>query len=183
MDVVSGLGAYRPEAYEFLREGLDYTVRRAHGSKASAVRKILGWLEAQHSNVNDLPTLLATGKLPSYLEEFIEQVGGVEEAAEQMNLHVDGEQLCYGLRDLATERWGLLAPSVLSHWGIRSTRDFGRMVFALVEQGLLAKQPEDDIRDFDDIFEFGEAFDRRYTIDLNRSEDEENDVDDECDDE
>lgn len=180
MEVTGGLSAYRPEAYEFLREGLDYTVRREHGDRASAVRKILSWLDAQQSTVNDLPTLLSRGKLPSFLVEFIEEVGSVEEAAEQMNLHVGGEELCYGLRDLALSRWGLMAPAVLAHWGIRSTRDFGRMVFALVEQGLLAKQPDDDIRDFDDVFDFEDVFDRSFRVDLNREPegDDAADVDD-----
>jgi uncharacterized repeat protein (TIGR04138 family) len=70
--------------------------------------------------------------------------------------------------DLALEQWGLLAPVVLRHWGIRSTKDFGRMVFALVDHGLLQKQPDDDIRDFENVYDFETAFVKSYKIDLSK---------------
>lgn len=72
--------------------------------------------------------------------------------------HVSGSDLCCGLRDLAVERWGPLARLVLSRWGIRSTRDFGEMVFLLVRIGMLGKQDSDQIEDFDDVYDFDEAF-------------------------
>ena len=72
--------------------------------------------------------------------------------------HVSGKQLSEGLRDLAIERFGVLAPAVLRNWGIESTMDFGRMVFALVERGLLSKTESDSIEDFRDAFDFAEAF-------------------------
>lgn len=76
--------------------------------------------------------------------------------------HISGAQLCEGLRQLASERWGLLAQSVLSRWNIRSTRDFGEMVFLLVEHDWLQKQPEDTIEDFDNVYDFREAFGRDF---------------------
>lgn len=166
VQLVRDLGGFRPEAFDFLREGLDYAVRRTHGNKARTVRKIIEWLQAHQSDLADLPELLAEGNIPRFLSDFIEEIGGLEEAAECMNLHVNGEDLCWGLRDLAHERWGLLAPSVLKHWGIRSTKDFGRMVFTLIDQGMLSKQPDDDIRDFDNVYDFNEAFDRCFKVDL-----------------
>ncbi|MBW7905392.1 MAG: hypothetical protein H3C42_07475 [Phycisphaerae bacterium] len=72
--------------------------------------------------------------------------------------HVTGQQLCEGLRDLAIQRWGLLARDVLASWGIHSTRDFGEMVFLLVRNELLGKQDSDRLEDFDDVFDFDEAF-------------------------
>jgi len=72
--------------------------------------------------------------------------------------HVSGGQLCEGLRDLAIERWGPLARTVLSGWNIRSTRDFGEMVFFLIELGLMGRQDSDRIEDFDDVFDFDQAF-------------------------
>ncbi|RIK67827.1 MAG: hypothetical protein DCC65_04965 [Planctomycetota bacterium] len=164
------LGGYRPEAYDFLREGLDYAVHKTHGPRARTVRKIVDWLHAHQSDLADLPQLLARGDIPGFLMKFIEEIGGLEEAAEFMNLHVDGEELCWALRDLAQERWGLLAPVVLRHWGIRSTRDFGRMVFTLIEQGMLSKQPHDELSDFDGVYDFKDAFDRCFVIDLSARE-------------
>ncbi len=79
--------------------------------------------------------------------------------------HVTGQQLCEGLRRLALETWGRLAPLVLASWNITRTRDFGEMVFLLVDMGLMGKQESDRIEDFDDVYSFHEAF-GRYEIPL-----------------
>jgi uncharacterized repeat protein (TIGR04138 family) len=72
--------------------------------------------------------------------------------------HVSGQQLCMGLRALALGHWGPLARAVLSSWNIRATRDFGEMVFLLIELGLMGKQDSDRIEDFDDVYDFEKAF-------------------------
>ena len=72
--------------------------------------------------------------------------------------HVSGQQLCEGLRELALERWGLLARTVLGQWNIHRTRDFGEMVFFLIEQGLMGRQESDVIEDFDSVYDFDQAF-------------------------
>jgi uncharacterized repeat protein (TIGR04138 family) len=72
--------------------------------------------------------------------------------------HVTGQELAWACRDLAREQFGLLAPHVLEHWGVTRTEDFGRIVFTLVEVGLLVTQPGDREQDFADVFDFGEAF-------------------------
>ncbi len=52
---------------------------------------------------------------------------------------------------------------VLEHWGITSTGDIGRMVFTLVDVGLLVTQPGDDAgSEFNDVFTFPEAFGGAY---------------------
>lgn len=76
--------------------------------------------------------------------------------------HISGRELAEGCRDLAIERWGLMARSVLEYWGIRATRDIGALVFALVECGVLVKQEEDSIDDFEDVFDFTRAFEDTY---------------------
>lgn len=78
--------------------------------------------------------------------------------------HVTGSQLCLALRDLARERWGMLARTVLRRWNIHSTRDIGEMVFLLVEHGFMRKTPQDSIEDFDDVFDFQRAFEQEYTF-------------------
>ena len=76
--------------------------------------------------------------------------------------HISGRELAEGCRDLAIERFGLMARSVLEYWGIRSTRDLGEIVFALVECGVLVKQDGDCVSDFEGVFCFNEAFERNY---------------------
>ena len=66
------------------------------------------------------------------------------------------------MRDLALDRFGLLARSVLAHWGIVCTEDVGDIVFALVEGGVLVKQDEDRIEDFRDVYDFEEVFESAY---------------------
>ena len=73
--------------------------------------------------------------------------------------HVSGQELCRGLRNYAVERYGLLARTVLSHWNVVRTSDFGRIVFAMVESQLMQKTEEDDLRDFDNVYDFASAFD------------------------
>jgi uncharacterized repeat protein (TIGR04138 family) len=72
--------------------------------------------------------------------------------------HVSGPQLCMGLRDYAINAYGMLALTVLSRWGIRSTGDFGRIVFAMIDAGLMRKSDEDTLEDFQNVFDFEEAF-------------------------
>ena len=76
--------------------------------------------------------------------------------------HITGREMATGCRDLALERYGPMARSVLDYWGIRSTRDFGEIVFALVELGILVKQDGDSLDDFEGIFCFAEAFEQNY---------------------
>ena len=49
-----------------------------------------------------------------------------------------------------------------SVWGIHETEDVGRVVFAMVEHGILTKQDEDRPEDFADLFDFEEAFELNY---------------------
>jgi uncharacterized repeat protein (TIGR04138 family) len=76
--------------------------------------------------------------------------------------HISGRELAEGVRDLAIDRFGPMARTVLEHWGIQSTADVGHLVFALVECGILIKQEEDDLADFADVFSFDEAFNQDY---------------------
>ncbi len=74
--------------------------------------------------------------------------------------HVSGQQLCMGLRDYAQQEYGLLARTVLESLAVRRTEDFGRIVFAMVEAGLMRKTDEDSLVDFEDVFDFDEVFGR-----------------------
>jgi uncharacterized repeat protein (TIGR04138 family) len=76
--------------------------------------------------------------------------------------HVTGAELAWACRDLARERFGLLARPVLQHWGVTRTDDLGRIVYTLVDVGLLVTQPGDSEEDFRDVFDFEPAFDDEY---------------------
>jgi len=72
--------------------------------------------------------------------------------------HVSGAQLSFGLRDYAIDQYGALAGRVLAHWGIKQTRDFGNIVFSMIEKKLLAKTEEDSPADFNAVYDFQSAF-------------------------
>jgi uncharacterized repeat protein (TIGR04138 family) len=76
--------------------------------------------------------------------------------------HISGRELTEGVRELALDRYGPMARTVLEHWGIHSTEDVGGVVFAMVEQGILIKQDGDQPEDFADVFDFEEAFEANY---------------------
>ncbi len=76
--------------------------------------------------------------------------------------HITGRELAEACRDLALQRYGLLARMVLEHWGVTSTADFGNIVFTLVDLGLLLSQATDTADDFEGVFDFKDAFDRDY---------------------
>ena len=76
--------------------------------------------------------------------------------------HISGAELAHACRDLALERYGVLARLVLEHWGIRQTEDIGDIVFALVDLGLLISQTHDSRDDFAGVYEFDQAFERDY---------------------
>jgi len=103
---------YRPEAYRFIYEALDFTVRRAGERR-----------------------------------------------------HVTGRELCDGIRRFALERFGMLAPEVFREWGVSRTDDFGEIVFALVENGLLGRTEQDSRTDFHNVFDFEQAFIDDFRID------------------
>ena len=110
--IVEEVGLYPMEAFEFVQQGLSYTVHKLHG------------------DVKD----------------------------EKQSRHVSGQDLCQGLREFALMNWGLLARTVLARWNVRRTLDFGRIVFALVDNGYMQKTEDDTIEDFRDVFDFKSAF-------------------------
>jgi uncharacterized repeat protein (TIGR04138 family) len=68
--------------------------------------------------------------------------------------HVTGAELCEFVRKLALRQYGLLAATVLNHWGVRSTADIGEIVYNLIAAGGLEKTSSDSRSDFDDVFDF-----------------------------
>ena len=81
--------------------------------------------------------------------------------------HVNGSDLCEGLRELALQQWGRLARTVLRRWNVTSTVDFGRIVFAMVEAGLMQTTEDDNLEDFRNVYDFRVAFETDYQIPCN----------------
>ena len=72
--------------------------------------------------------------------------------------HVAGPELLHGFRAFAIDQFGPLAYTVLTDWGLTRCRDFGEIVFKLIEYNVLSKTENDCLEDFADVFDFNEAF-------------------------
>jgi uncharacterized repeat protein (TIGR04138 family) len=84
------------------------------------------------------------------------------ENAEGVERHVTGQELLNGMRAHAVQQFGPLAGQVWRAWGIRDTLDWGRIVFLLVDEGMLNRQESDSIEDFRQGFDFDQAFVASY---------------------
>ena len=91
--------------------------------------------------------------------EFTVRDLGRDKEETQEKRHVSGQELARGIAAFAREQYGPMARSVLEHWGITKTDDFGGMVFALVKAGLMSKTEEDRIEDFSGVYDFDNEFD------------------------
>ena len=72
--------------------------------------------------------------------------------------HLSAAEFCWLLHDQALDLYGPQAGDILREWGIQSTQDFGRIVFALVDVGLINASEGDSPEQFDDVFEFDQVF-------------------------
>ncbi|MHC4476182.1 MAG: Minf_1886 family protein [Planctomycetota bacterium] len=72
--------------------------------------------------------------------------------------HVGGQLLCKGLQRLALKKWGRLALMVLNSWGVKSTSDFGEIVYLMIKNKWMSAQPTDTIDDFNDVYDFKTVF-------------------------
>lgn len=102
-------GRYKPEAFRFVMEALDYALSR--------------------------------------LDE---------------HRHITAAELLDGVAAYAKNRYGLLAHTVLAAWGIEKASDVGRIVYHLVEAGVLKKQESDKFEDFDSGFDLKAILEDNY---------------------
>jgi uncharacterized repeat protein (TIGR04138 family) len=82
----------------------------------------------------------------------------LKRGSQQAHRHVSGQELLHGLREFALKEYGPMSKAVLNEWGIKTTEDFGQVVFNLVSAGVLGKNETDSPNDFKNVFTFDEAF-------------------------
>ena len=95
----------------------------------------------------------------------MEEVEEEDEAAQTgPQKHLSGQDLCEAIRRYALLQYGYLAKTVLNSWGIKTTGDFGEIVFNLIGIGRMRKTDEDRREDFDGIYDFETAFHEDFEI-------------------
>jgi len=103
------------------------------------------------------------GRYSSAAIRFVyEGLGYTAKSVAQEPRHVSGQTLCKGLQKLAVEKWGRLAMLVLNTWGIKTTRDFGEIVFLMIKHKWMSAQPTDSIDDFNDVYDFKTVFKNEF---------------------
>lgn len=106
-----------------------------------------------------------------YTVERLNQRTSTGKGAGDGRRHITGQELAWGLRLFAWERWGLMARTVLKRWNITSTMDFGKVVYALIEGGVLARSPSDRLEDFRSVYDFS-TLESEYRTELPMAEGE-----------
>ncbi len=90
--------------------------------------------------------------------EFVLQALSFTQKEFKKDGHVSGQELLEGIRKFTLDQYGPMARTVLRHWGITRTSDFGNIVFNMIEDKLLAKTENDSHGDFDEVYDFETAF-------------------------
>ena len=81
--------------------------------------------------------------------------------------HVTGQELLEGIKKLGLEQYGIMTKTVFESWGVKNTKDFGQIVFNMVNAEVLSKTEEDKIENFDNVYDFTEVFEKNYKFNTN----------------
>ena len=92
-------------------------------------------------------------------EAYFFTIDALNRTAENMTVrrHLSGPELLREIVWLAHEKFGKMAVNVFDQWGISHTKDFGVIVYHLIDEGILSKTDDDDLKDFEDVFDLLEA--------------------------
>lgn len=101
-----------------------------------------------------------------------EPLEGAEDEEDEEERHVTGAELCRAIQLYAIDQYGMLSRPVLNHWGVKNTGDFGEIVFNLIDIGQMRKTDNDRREDFNDIYNFANAFDERVVFTLDDASEE-----------
>lgn len=142
---------FRMEAYQFVREALSYGQRFQQDEEDE--------LEEEDDEVEDDVEDLDL----EYFEEDEDLETWEEDEAES---HLTGQVLCQAIRQYATQQYGLLAKVVLNSWGLYTTSDFGEIVYNLISINMMKKSKTDRREDFDDQYDFEDAFVKNFDFQL-----------------
>jgi len=115
-------------------------------------------------NIDDIIELICLED-PRYHEdayEFLLEALRFTQKKFSCSHHVSGKELLEGVKELVMRRFGTMGLSVLRYWGIRTTEDFGNMVFHMVKKRILKKTDEDCMDDFKDVYDFERIFGKVY---------------------
>lgn len=96
------------------------------------------------------------------LDQTVKELRKKNADREGRSFHVSGPELLEGMRTYALDQYGPMAITVLQSWGIKRCRDFGAIVFNLIDYKVFSKTESDRREDFTEIYTFKDAFVKPY---------------------
>lgn len=111
---------------------------------------------------------ILTERYPQYTEEAYEFMrAGLDAASDRFckddkSPHLSARELYLGACAYALEEYGPMAAKVLEFWRIKSSSDFGNIVYNLIEVGVFGKQKGDSREQFDELPELRLILDAPY---------------------
>ena len=138
-------GRYQFDAYVFVFESLSYAQKYLNKGGGPPVENVV-----EDAAEDD--------------DEDDDELSGDIDPDDPPERHVTGQELCESIRLYALDQFGYMAKCVLNSWGVRSTSDFGTIVFNMIEIGQMRKTENDRREDFDDVFDFDEGLVEQFKI-------------------
>ena len=145
-------GRYQFDAYVFVFESLSYAQKYLNKGGGPPVENVVE--DAAEDDVED----------DNEPGEDDDELSGDIDPDDPPERHVTGQELCESIRLYALDQFGYMAKCVLNSWGVRSTSDFGTIVFNMIEIGQMRKTENDRREDFDDVFDFDEGLVEQFKI-------------------
>ena len=79
-------------------------------------------------------------------------------ASSRLSQHITGQELLEGIKHYALDHYGPMAFELFKTWGVINCKDFGNIVFNLVDCQVLGKNESDSPKDFEKGYNFKMAF-------------------------
>ena len=133
---------YTLEAYHFVHDSLSYAQNVLHLGKSRTIADS----EVPELAALDSSSAKEKGSMPN------------------RECHLTGQELCEAIRLYSLDQYGFMAKTVLNSWGLKTTGDFGEIVYNLIGASLMKKSESDQRTDFDDCYEFDTAFREEFRI-------------------
>lgn len=100
--------------------------------------------------------------------EFVMEALGFTQKKFKQERHVNGRQYLEGIKALLLRKFGPMTMTILDHWGVKKTEDFGNIVYNLERHKVIAKDQDDHYEAFKDVYDFQKVFDEGYRKELAR---------------
>jgi len=119
----------------------------------------MGDVSAHGEDLWDQLTRLALDHQDYRREAYLFVLQGIQWSFERLGTrrHLSGEEFTKLLVAFAREQFGALAPFVFEEWGVLRSLDLGRIVYRLIDAGLMSKRESDRLEDFRQVVDLPAA--------------------------